>query len=85
MSKDLVVRVEFTDDTVYLHLADGRIIGNPLVWHPWLLTATKSQRANVEYYELSAYWPVLDDGLDVEEMIKGIPPRQNGKLIEVSN
>ncbi len=37
--KDLVVRVEFTDDTIYLHLADGRIIGNPLAWHPWLETA----------------------------------------------
>jgi len=28
----------------------------------------------VELYELSAYWPDLDDGLDVEDMMKGMPP-----------
>jgi len=37
--------------------------------------ATAEQRANVELYELSAYWPDLDDSLDVEEMMKGMPPR----------
>lgn len=84
MSKDLVARVEFADDRVYLHLADGRIVGNPLAWHPWLAMATESQRTNAEYHELSVYWPDLDDGLDVEEMIKGIPPRQKGKFIKAS-
>ncbi len=69
-----VIRVDFRDDTVYLRLADGRVIGNPLAWHPWLAKATPEQRANVELYELSAYWPDLDDGLDVEEMMKGMPP-----------
>lgn len=83
MSNDTVVRVEFSGDTVYLHLADGRIVGNPLAWHPWLEAASDSQRVNVEYYELSVYWPDLDDGLDVDEMIKGIPPRHKGKLLEV--
>lgn len=70
-----VVAVNFQGNTVYLHLADGRVIGNPLDWHPWLANATPEQRANVELFELSAYWPDLDDGLDAEEMMKGIPPR----------
>ncbi len=72
---DQVVAVNFQADTVYLHLADGRVIGNPLEWHPWLANATPEQLAHVELYELSAYWPDLDDGLDAEEMMKGIPPR----------
>lgn len=70
-----VAAVEFKDDMVYLHLADGRSIGNPLAWHPWLLNATAEQRQNVELYEMSVYFPDLDDGLDVEEMMKGMPPR----------
>jgi hypothetical protein len=41
----------------------------------WLEAAAPEQRANVEMYELSVYFPDLDDGLDVEEMMKGIPPR----------
>lgn len=72
---DLVVEVNFQSDIVYLRFADGRIVGNPIHWHPWLEKATAEQRANVELYELSVYWPDLDDGLDVEEMMKGTPPR----------
>ena len=71
---DQVTSVEFRDESVYLHLADGRVIGNPLAWHPWLLDATPQQREHTELYELSVYWPDLDDGLDVEEMMKGMPP-----------
>jgi hypothetical protein len=72
---DQVVVVEFRDNKVYLTLADGRVIGNSLDWYPWLAAATPEQRANVEMYILSVYWPELDDGLDVAEMLKGIPPR----------
>jgi hypothetical protein len=74
-NQNFVTSILFKDDMVYLLLADGRTIGNPIHWHPWLLNATPDQRANVEFYELSAYWPDLDDGLDVDEMMKGIPPR----------
>ncbi len=73
--KDQVVAVEFQDNKVYLTVADGGVVGNPLDWYPWLAAATPEQRASVEMYVLSVYWPELDDGLDVAEMLKGIPPR----------
>lgn len=76
---DMVVAVEFKDKMVYLRLADGRMIGNPLEWHRWLAAATAEQRAHVEFYELSVYFPDLDDGLDAEEMMKGMPPRLTRK------
>ncbi len=75
MNNDQVVAVEYRDNMVYLRLADGRVIGNPLEWHPWLAAATPDQRAKVEMYVLSVYFPDLDDGLDVQEMLKGMPPR----------
>ncbi|MBL8147443.1 MAG: DUF2442 domain-containing protein [Anaerolineae bacterium] len=74
-TEDQVIEVNITEDTVYLMLADGRVIGNPLSWHPWLAQATDAQRRNVELYELTAFWPDLDEGLDVTEMMKGEPPR----------
>lgn len=74
-NKNWVIGIIYTEADVYLRLADGRVIGNPLDWHPWLAKATSQQRQNVEMYELSAYWPELDDGLDAEEMMKGMPPR----------
>ena len=73
-ASDQVTAVNLRDDKVYLTLADGRVIGNPLAWYPWLAKATPEQRANVEMYILSAYWPDLDDGIDAVEMLKGIPP-----------
>ncbi len=72
---DQDVAVEYQGGIAYLRLADGRVIGNPLDRHPWLAAATPEQRANVELYELSVYFPDLDDGLDVAEMVKGMPPR----------
>lgn len=74
MNIDRVTTMDYDNNLVYLRLADGRVIGNPLAWHPWLIDATESQRANGEMYELSVYFPELDDGLDVEETMKGKPP-----------
>lgn len=74
-TEDLVIAVNITSDTVYLTLGDGRVIGNPLNWHPWLAQATDEQRRKLELYELTAFWPDLDEGLDVTEMMKGEPPR----------
>jgi hypothetical protein len=81
---DQVASVTFEDAMVYLRLTDGRVVGNPLDWHPWLASATSAQRANVELYELSVYFPDLDEGLDVEEMIKGMPPRLTRTQHEVA-
>ena len=78
-----VVSIEYHNDKVFLRLADGREIGNPLKWHPWLEKATQAQREHVELYELSVYWPDLDDGLDVEEMMKGMPPRVASQHINI--
>lgn len=72
---DRVIAIEFHGDHVALQMADGRVISNPLAWHPWLLNASEAERTVVEYYDHSVYFPLLDDGLDAEEMMKGIPPR----------
>lgn len=73
--KNKPVAVEIENGKVYVTLADGRVIGNPLEWHPWLLKATPEQRANVKLYHLSVFWPDLDEGLDIEGMMRGVRPR----------
>lgn len=70
------VKVTFTDDDVIVTLSDGSKISNPLEWHWWLEQATPEQRANVEFYSDSIDWPDLDEGLDVEGMLRGIKSRQ---------
>jgi hypothetical protein len=70
------IGVTFTDDDVIVTLSDGTKVSNPLSWHWWLEQATPEQRANVEFYSDSIDWPDLDEGLDVEGMLRGIKPRQ---------
>ena len=71
-SKDRPIAVAFDDSNVWVELADGRWIGNPLTWHPWLATATPQQRANTDLRAFSVDWPDLDNGLDIEGMLRGI-------------
>ena len=71
---DQPVLVKITKDRVSVTLADGRIISNPLEWHGWLKNAAQKQQANYELLPFSIYWPDLDEGLDIEGMLRGIRP-----------
>jgi hypothetical protein len=71
---DRPVDVRIHDDLISVTLADGRIISNPLAWHPWLANATPEQQANVEYGAFSVDWPDLDEGLDIQGMLLGVRP-----------
>ena len=43
-AKDRPVGVEITDGLILVTLADGRVIGNPLDWHPWLARPRQNSR-----------------------------------------
>jgi hypothetical protein len=65
------VKVQFTDDEIVVTLYDGRVIANPLAWHPWLQRASDLQRSNYELLPFSIEWPDLDEGLSIEGMLQG--------------
>ena len=75
--KNRPVAVRFRDNMVWVTLADGHVIGNPLDWHPWLAQAKPEQLINVEMDVFSIFWPDLEEGLDVEGMLQGIQPVLN--------
>lgn len=70
------VAVNFRDDMVLVTLADGRVIGNPLRWHPWLQNARPEQLINIQMTYFSVYYSDLDEALDIEGMLRGIPSHQ---------
>jgi len=77
---DRPVDVRIRDGKVWVTLADGRVIANPLDWHPWLAQATPEQQAHVELNVFSVNWPDLDEGLDIQGMLMGVPsspPRES--------
>jgi|FLYN01.1.fsa_nt_gi hypothetical protein len=71
---DRPIAVEIHSNKVWVTLSDGRVIANPLEWHPWLAQATPQQQANVELHKLSVDWPDLGEGLDIQGMLMGIRP-----------
>jgi hypothetical protein len=68
--------VKIENGKVTVTLKDGREISNPLEWFPWLANATPEQQANYELWPFSIDWPDLDEGLDIEGMLRGIRPKQ---------
>ena len=58
-------------DMLYVRLADHRKIGVPIWWHPFLLKATRRERATVELSASGVWWSDLDEGVSVKSMIIG--------------
>jgi len=59
--------VKFSEDTMSVHLTDGRILSIPLAWYPRLSGATGEQLGNFEISPsgYGIHWPELDEDLSV--------------------
>ena len=67
------VEIDFTDDELVVHLADGRTVSAPLAWFPNLLHASAEERANLRIIGDGEYinWPALDEDLSVSGLLRG--------------
>jgi hypothetical protein len=77
-----VKNVSFSEETITVDLADGRIITVPLVWYPRLLNATPEQRSNWEVCGggYGIHWRDIDEDLSTEGMLRGAPAPSPQKL-----
>lgn len=64
--------VRFDDNSLWVDLADGRVIAVPLAWFPRLLDATPQQREQVELSPLGLHWEALDEDISVAGLLAGI-------------
>lgn len=79
--------IVFGEDTMSVDLMDGRTITVPLVWYPRLLEASAEQRAKwkVSAAGYGIHWPLLDEDLSTEGLLRGIPAvRPRGEKPHVS-
>jgi hypothetical protein len=65
--------VTFTEDSMIVHLDDGRSLSVPLAWYPRLLHGARHER---EHFELigdgeGIHWPELDEDISVEGLLAG--------------
>ena len=72
--------VDVTDETITVHLVDGRVISVPLAWSWRLSEATPAQRANWTLIGdgHGVHWPDVDEDLSADGMLNGVPARRPG-------
>lgn len=64
--------VRFDDNSMWVELADGRVIAVPLAWFPRLLHATQEQRTKVELSQHGLHWDELGEDVSVAGLLAGI-------------
>ncbi|HUT95588.1 MAG TPA: DUF2442 domain-containing protein [Thermoguttaceae bacterium] len=69
----MALRVDVTDDTLSVELADGRTIFVPLAWYPRLAHGTPRERGNWRLIGRGEgiHWPELDEDISVENLLTG--------------
>ena len=71
--RPLAVDVEVSEDTLSVHLADGRMISAPVIWYPRLANGSAQERARWELVGSGhgIHWPDLDEDISVEALLNG--------------
>ncbi len=64
-------RVHFDQDSMWVDLSDGRIIGVPLAWFPRLLHSTPEQREQVRLSSRGLHWEALDEDISIAGLLAG--------------
>ena len=63
--------VRFDDSSMWVDLADGRVIAVPIAWFPRLMKATEEERAKVELSARGLHWENLDEDIAVDGLLAG--------------
>ena len=69
--EEKAIKVWFSEDMLYVLLADGREIGTPLVWFPKLLNAGSEDRNSWRLLGngIGIHWDTLDEDLSIEGLL----------------
>jgi hypothetical protein len=67
--------VVVTEDTLTVHLSDGRTLSVPLAWYPRLLHGSPKERNRWRLIGggEGIHWPDLDEDISVENLLSGNP------------
>jgi hypothetical protein len=70
------VAVNIRDEMLWVTLQDGRVVGTPLNWYPFLEGIPDQYLSNIELKWNAIWWPDLDEGLSIDGMLEGVNPRE---------
>ncbi|MGH8182194.1 MAG: DUF2442 domain-containing protein [Rhodanobacteraceae bacterium] len=64
--------MRFDRNSLWVELADGRVLGVPLAWFPRLLQATPAERADCRISSRGLHWEAIDEDISVAALLKGL-------------
>ena len=73
--------VRFDDDSMWVHLDDGRVVAVPLAWFPRLLAATPEQRVEFELSPRGIHWEALDEDISIDGLLGGHGDLTHGRVV----
>ncbi|KAF2990197.1 DUF2442 domain-containing protein [Methylocystis sp. MJC1] len=71
--------LRFDDDSMWVELSDGRVLGVPLAWFPRLLHATPRQRLAFEISRGGLHWDELDEDISIAGLLAGKGDQTQGR------
>ena len=63
--------VRFDEDSMWVTLDDGRVLGVPLAWFPRLFHATPEQRLACRISSRGLHWEALDEDISISGLLAG--------------
>lgn len=69
--------VRFDQDSMWIDLSDGRVLGVPLAWFPKLLEGTTDQRNQVRISPRGLHWEGLDEDISIAGLLAGLADQSN--------
>ena len=63
--------VRFDQDSFWVELSDGRMLGVPWAWFPRLLRGSPEQRAQVSISTRGLHWEALDEDVSIAGLLAG--------------
>lgn len=63
--------VRFDEDTMWVGLSDGRVLGVPLAWFPRLMAADAAAREAFALSPMGIHWEGLDEDISVAGLLAG--------------
>ena len=64
--------VRFDEDSFWVTLSDGRVLGVPLAWFPRLLKASAEERQACRLSSRGLHWEELDEDISVAGLLAGL-------------
>jgi hypothetical protein len=64
--------IRFDEDSMWVSLSDGRVLGVPLAWFPRVLHATPEQLQEFRISPRGLHWESLNEDISIEGLLRGL-------------